>query len=108
MLVMRPAGPVERPGGRIAVGADLTKKEPSLILTSSGRHPSTDAPTLEGDIRANWNQRGTEMEWWIWLIIAVAIAVAAAASLVSLQARRRSGGVIAQGRRPRRGGGQRP
>ncbi|MBN0042791.1 hypothetical protein JS756_01415 [Streptomyces actuosus] len=46
------------------------------------------------------------MAWWIWLVIAVAIVVGVAASLMSVQARRRSGGVIAQGRRPRGGGGR--
>lgn len=45
------------------------------------------------------------MEWWTWLIIALVIVLVGAVSFVSLQARRRSGGVIAQGRRPRRGGG---
>lgn len=46
------------------------------------------------------------MEWWIWLIIAVAAVALVVASLMSMQARRRSGGVIAQGRpRPPRGGG---
>ncbi|MER5209576.1 hypothetical protein ABT063_03040 [Streptomyces sp. NPDC002838] len=48
------------------------------------------------------------MEWWTWLIVALAIVLVGAASLVSLQVRRRSGGVIAQGGRPRRGGGRKP
>ncbi|MBV7697808.1 hypothetical protein [Streptomyces sp. TRM70350] len=48
------------------------------------------------------------MEWWTWLIIAVAIVLAGVGFVVALQARRRSGGVIAQGGRHRKGGGQEP
>lgn len=49
------------------------------------------------------------MEWWTWLIIALAILAAVAIGVVALQARRRSGGVIAQGRhRPPSGGAQKP
>ncbi|WP_167377647.1 hypothetical protein [Streptomyces malaysiense] len=46
------------------------------------------------------------MEWWIWLVIALAAAAALAVCLLSVQARRRSGGVIAQGPGPRAGGGR--
>lgn len=48
------------------------------------------------------------MEWWTWLIIALAVLAAVTVGIVALQARRRSGGVIAQGRRSPGGGGQRP
>ncbi|MFE3850521.1 hypothetical protein ACFXPN_05170 [Streptomyces griseorubiginosus] len=47
------------------------------------------------------------MEWWTWLIITVVVFTAMATALVSLQAKRRSGGVIAQGRRPPPTGGRR-
>lgn len=48
------------------------------------------------------------MEWWIWLIMALAILAAVALCIVAIQARRRSGGVIAQGRRAPGRGGQKP
>ncbi|MEU8523327.1 hypothetical protein [Streptomyces sp. NBC_01216] len=47
------------------------------------------------------------MDWWIWLIVAVAVVVVLTASALAVQARRRTGGVIAGGRRPRRGKGSR-
>lgn len=47
------------------------------------------------------------MEWWSWLIVALAILAAVAVCVAVLQARRRSGGVIAQGRRPPGKGGGR-
>jgi hypothetical protein len=34
------------------------------------------------------------MDWWLWLVIA-GVVVAAAGSMLGIQARRRSGGVIA-------------
>lgn len=48
------------------------------------------------------------MEWWIWLIVALAIVLAGASLIVPPQARHRSRGAIAQGRRPPEGGGQKP
>jgi hypothetical protein len=46
------------------------------------------------------------MEWWSWLILAVAVLTLAALSALAVQARRRTGGVIAarRGPRPRKGG----
>lgn len=41
------------------------------------------------------------MVWWLWLVIAGVVVVAAAGALLGIQARRRSGGVIAV--RPGRG-----
>lgn len=46
------------------------------------------------------------MEWWIWLVIVLAVVALCAVSALAIQARRRSGGVIA-GRRPPRDGGSR-
>lgn len=37
------------------------------------------------------------MDWWIWLIIGVAILALASIAVLVVQARRRAGGVIADG-----------
>ncbi|MFG2307199.1 hypothetical protein ACGFS9_00705 [Streptomyces sp. NPDC048566] len=39
------------------------------------------------------------MDWWLWVVIALAVVALGAVSLLGVQARRRSGGVIAGGRR---------
>ncbi|WP_432044060.1 hypothetical protein [Streptomyces cadmiisoli] len=46
------------------------------------------------------------MDWWIWLVIVLVIVVLFAGSALRIQARRRSGGVIAGKGAPR--GGQGP
>ncbi|SDN06601.1 hypothetical protein [Streptomyces wuyuanensis] len=43
------------------------------------------------------------MDWWIWVVIGLAVLAAVASSVVAVQARRRSGDVIAGGTRPRGG-----
>ncbi|MEV1054502.1 hypothetical protein [Streptomyces sp. NPDC049887] len=43
------------------------------------------------------------MDWWIWVVIGLAVLAAAAVSVVAVQARRRSGDVIAGGTRTRGG-----
>ncbi|WP_327189218.1 hypothetical protein [Streptomyces xinghaiensis] len=43
------------------------------------------------------------MDWWLWLVIAGAVAVVVIGTMLGVQARRRSGGVIAV-RRGRAGG----
>ncbi|MEW2635781.1 hypothetical protein AB0903_30125 [Streptomyces sp. NPDC048389] len=45
------------------------------------------------------------MDWWLWLFVAGVLAVVAAGALLGVQARRRSGGVIAvrRGRAGRKG-----
>ncbi|MCC3654220.1 hypothetical protein LIX60_22700 [Streptomyces sp. S07_1.15] len=43
------------------------------------------------------------MDWWLWLVIAGAVAVVVIGAMLGIQARRRSGGVIAV-RRGRAGG----
>ncbi|WP_215447924.1 hypothetical protein [Streptomyces sp. ATCC 21386] len=48
------------------------------------------------------------MEWWSWLVIGLAILAVVAALGVALRVRSRSGGVIAQGRRPPGGEEQKP
>jgi hypothetical protein len=45
------------------------------------------------------------MDWWVWVIIVLVILVVIAVTAVAIQSRRRSGGVIARGRRSRRGKG---
>ncbi len=44
------------------------------------------------------------MDWWLWVLIALAILAMCTVTLLRVQARRRSGGVIAGGRRHPRGG----
>ncbi|MDI9885097.1 hypothetical protein QMZ92_11995 [Streptomyces sp. HNM0645] len=43
------------------------------------------------------------MDWWIWVVIGLVVLAAVASSVVGLQARRRSGDVIAGGTRARGG-----
>jgi hypothetical protein len=43
------------------------------------------------------------MEWWHWLIVALVVLAVLAGLVLAIQARRRSGGVIASGGRGRRG-----
>ncbi|WP_179499979.1 hypothetical protein [Streptomyces sp. WZ.A104] len=44
------------------------------------------------------------MDWWLWVVIVLAVLALGAVSLLGVQARRRSGGVIAGGRHHPRGG----
>jgi uncharacterized membrane protein len=43
------------------------------------------------------------MQWWGWVILVLAVLVVLFVAFLTIQARRRSGGVIAGGRRGRRG-----
>ncbi|WP_338672484.1 hypothetical protein V1460_05520 [Streptomyces sp. SCSIO 30461] len=45
------------------------------------------------------------MEWWVWLVLALAVLALLAFSALTVQARRRRGGVIAGGKARRSKGG---
>ncbi|AYV26460.1 hypothetical protein EES41_06960 [Streptomyces sp. ADI95-16] len=48
------------------------------------------------------------MDWWVWIVIALALLAVLAGSFLAVQARRRGGGVIVAGKRPRGGKGSGP
>lgn len=61
---------------------------------------------LEAVKALTWALEVLTMEWWVWLVIILAVLALLTFSTLGVQARRRSGTVIASGRKSRgkRGG----